>query len=221
MCAACGASGGVPRSPADGGAEARRRPAGVGHAHARRAPARELRAPEHPLAYGYPGRTVVFRQNFPLYDTPRRWLRMAYCTSCLDGPEDARSVVLEWGDRGGAPLVVSGQAWGEGGLVGRPAVLDLPAGKGHVVGLQLQPPAPRPEPRRPPPGLERHPQLARDPRGATMTFYRWLAALAMTGIAWPAFGQYCGQWDANNSGCWQQQRDEEDKRRRDAEESRK
>ena len=54
--------------------------------------------------------------------------------------------------------------------------------------------------------------------GATMNLYRWLAALAMTGIACPAFGQYCGQWDPNNPGCWQQQRDEEDKRRREAEE---
>ncbi len=51
-----------------------------------------------------------------------------------------------------------------------------------------------------------------------MNLYRWLAALAMTGIACPAFGQYCGQWDPNNPGCWQQQRDEEDKRRREAEE---
>ena len=41
-----------------------------------------------PLVYGYPAHTYVFRQNFPLYDTPRRWLRMAYCTTCLDGPED-------------------------------------------------------------------------------------------------------------------------------------
>jgi len=40
--------------------------------------------------------------------------------------------VLEWGDRDGAPLLVSGQVWGEAGLVGRPAILDMAVGKGHV-----------------------------------------------------------------------------------------
>jgi hypothetical protein len=108
-----------------------------------RTPGAHLRAtfarPDHPLAYGYPQRTHVFRQNFPLYDVPRRWLRMAYCTSCLDGPEDRAAVVLEWGDRGGAPLVVSGQAWGEERLLRRPAILDLPVGRGHVVAFNFNP----------------------------------------------------------------------------------
>jgi hypothetical protein len=95
--------------------------------------------PEHPVAYGYPARTHVFRQNFPLYDAPRRWLRMAYCTSCLDGPEDRAGIVLEWGDRDGAPLVVSGQAWGEERLLRRPAILDMPVGRGHVVAFNFNP----------------------------------------------------------------------------------
>src|SRR5262249_31682183 len=95
--------------------------------------------PDHPIAYGYPARAHVFRQNFPLYDAPRAWLRMAYCTSCLDGPEDTRGVVLEWGDREGAPFVVSGQAWGAANLMGRPAILDLRAGRGHVVAFNFNP----------------------------------------------------------------------------------
>jgi hypothetical protein len=95
--------------------------------------------PDHPIAYGYPARTHVFRQNFPLYDAPRRWLRMAYCTSCLDGPDDRSGIVLEWGDRDGAPLVVSGQAWGEERLLRRPAILDLPVGRGHVVAFNFNP----------------------------------------------------------------------------------
>ena len=95
--------------------------------------------PDHPVAYGYPARAHVFRQNFPLYDAPRRWLRMAYCTSCLDGPEDRGGVVLEWGDRDGAPLVVSGQAWGEERLLRRPAILDMPVGRGHVVAFNFNP----------------------------------------------------------------------------------
>jgi Zinc carboxypeptidase len=132
-------AGGVPRS-SQGGGEAS---AAAAQRVATRTPGAHLRVtfrrPDHPLAYGYPKRTHVFRQNFPLYDTPRRWLRMAYCTSCLDGPEDASGVVLEWGDREGALFVVSGQAWGEGSLVGRPAVLDLAAGKGHVVAFNFNP----------------------------------------------------------------------------------
>jgi hypothetical protein len=95
--------------------------------------------PNHPIAYGYPARTYVFRQNFPLYAVPRRWLQMAYCTTCLDGPIDPSGVVLEWGDREGAPLLVSGQVWGESGLVGRPAILDMPEGRGHVVAFNFNP----------------------------------------------------------------------------------
>jgi hypothetical protein len=110
---------------------------------ATRTPGAHLRVtfarPEHPLAYGYPARTHVFRQNYPLYDPPRSWLRMAYCTSCLDGPADRRAIVLEWGDRAGAPLVVSGQAWGGERLLGRPAILDLPVGRGHVVAFNFNP----------------------------------------------------------------------------------
>jgi hypothetical protein len=64
---------------------------------------------------------------------------MAYCTSCLDGPEDRNGVVMEWGDREGAPLVVSGQAWNEAGIVGHPAILDLPVGRGHVIAFNFNP----------------------------------------------------------------------------------
>jgi hypothetical protein len=132
-------AGGVPRSSQGGGEDS----AAASQGSKTRTPGSHLRVtfarPEHPIAYGYPARTHVFRQNFPLYDAPLRWLRMAYCTSCLDGPEDRSGIVLEWGDSGGAPLVVSGQAWGEAGLVHRPAILDLPAGKGHVVAFNFNP----------------------------------------------------------------------------------
>ncbi len=132
-------AGGVPRSAAGGGAEA----ASAALDSTTRTPGAHLRVsfvrPDHPIAYGYPARTHVFRQNFPLYSVPRRWLRMAYCTGCLDGPEDPRGVVLEWGDRGGTPMLVSGQIWGEAGLQGRPAILDLPAGRGHLVAFNFNP----------------------------------------------------------------------------------
>jgi hypothetical protein len=132
-------SGGVPRSSAGGGSDS----AAAAMEAVTRTPGAHVRAtfarPDHPLAYGYPVRTTLFRQNFPLYDAPRRWLRMAYCTTCLDGPLDRSSIVVEWGDREGAPLLVSGQVWGEAGLVGRPAVLDMSSGKGHVVAFNFNP----------------------------------------------------------------------------------
>jgi hypothetical protein len=81
----------------------------------------------------------VFRQNFPIYSVPRRWLRMAYCNTCLDGPLDSSGVVLEWGDHNGQPFVVSGQAWGEDNLIGHPAILDLRSGEGHVIAFNFNP----------------------------------------------------------------------------------
>lgn len=132
-------SGGVPRSAAGGGgsSSAAAQQAGT------RTPGAHVRVtfdrPDHPIAYGYPQHTWVFRQNFPLYNTPRRWLRMAYCTTCLDGPEDRSGIVMEWGDSDNKDFVVSGQAWGEENLIGRPAILDMPVGKGHVVTFNFNP----------------------------------------------------------------------------------
>ncbi len=132
-------AGGVPRSAAGSG----QAEAAASRDTATRTPGAHVRVsfarPDHPIAYGYAARTHVFRQNFPLYATPRRWLRAAYCTTCLDGPVDPRGVVLEWGDREGAPFVISGQAWGESNLIGRPAILDMPVGHGHVVAFNFNP----------------------------------------------------------------------------------
>jgi Zinc carboxypeptidase len=132
-------SGGVPRSTAGGGGASS---AASQHA-ATRTPGAHVRVTfdraDHPIAYGYPAHTYVFRQNFPLYNVPRRWLRMAYCTTCLDGPEDRSGIVMEWGDTDGKPFVESGQAWGEENLIGRPAILDMPVGRGHVVSFNFNP----------------------------------------------------------------------------------
>jgi Zinc carboxypeptidase len=132
-------AGGTPRSSQGGGAAA----AAAAQNAETRTPGAHVRVsfaqPAHPIAYGYAPRTWVFRQNFALYSIPRRWLRMAYCTVCLDGPIDRSGIVLEWGDREGAPFVVSGQAWGEDNLVGRAAIMDLHAGKGHVITFNFNP----------------------------------------------------------------------------------
>jgi len=132
-------SGGVPRSTAGGGGSS----SAASQQAATRTPGSHVRVtfdrPDHPIAYGYPSHTWVFRQNFPLYNIPRRWLRMAYCTTCLDGPEDRTGIVMEWGDSGNKDFVVSGQAWGEENLIGRPAILDMPVGKGHIVSFNFNP----------------------------------------------------------------------------------
>jgi hypothetical protein len=132
-------SGGVPRSTAGGGAAS----SAASQQAATRTPGAHVRVTfdraDHPIAYGYPAHTYVFRQNFPLYNIPRHWLRMAYCTTCLDGPEDRSGMVMEWGDTDGKPFVESGQAWGEENLIGRPAILDMPVGKGHVVCFNFNP----------------------------------------------------------------------------------
>ena len=131
-------AGGVPRSAAGGGGAS-----AAASQQGTRTPGAHVRVtfdrPDHPIAYGYPTHTWVFRQNFPLYNTPRRWLRMAYCTTCLDGPEDRSGIVMEWGDPSSKDFVVSGQAWGEENLIGRPAILDMPVGKGHVVSFNFNP----------------------------------------------------------------------------------
>jgi hypothetical protein len=57
--------------------------------------------------------------------------------------------------------------------------------------------------------------------GGLVNLTRAIVLLAMTGIASPAFGQFCGQWDPNNPGCWQQQREEEARRAREAEEEKR
>ena len=102
-------------------------------------PGAELRAtfkqPAHPIAYGYGAEANVFRTSLPVYDTPRRWLTMAYCTSCLTGPVDERHVVMTWG--GAGDMVVSGGIRGEKDLAGHPAILDMPTGAGHIVSFNF------------------------------------------------------------------------------------
>ncbi len=112
----------------------------------------KFRNPEHPLAYGYPAVTSAFRSNGPIYDPPRRWLTMSYCTSCLNGPIDMSAVVLQWGthpfDPGAeadtstgmeGPIIVSGGGENVESLNGRPAILDFPVGNGRVLVYNFNP----------------------------------------------------------------------------------
>ena len=116
-------------------------------------PGSELRVkftrPDHPLAYGFPAVTSVFRTALPVYDVP------------VPG---RRNVVLQWGTKlrsedreetgSDAPkakdvkdaakkdepkMLVSGAVKGEDELEGRPAILDLPAGRGRVLAFNFNP----------------------------------------------------------------------------------
>ncbi|OGD27481.1 MAG: hypothetical protein A2V57_00645 [Candidatus Aminicenantes bacterium RBG_19FT_COMBO_65_30] len=116
-------------------------------------PGSELRVkfvrPDHPLAYGSPEVTSAFRTGLTVYDI---------AVSGRGG------VVLQWGTKlrtedreeeaaeGAKPkdpkdpakkdevkMLVSGAVKGEDELEGRPAILDLPAGKGRVVAFLFNP----------------------------------------------------------------------------------
>jgi hypothetical protein len=113
-------------------------------------PGIELRAkflqPDHPLRYGYPIETSAFRSNYGIYDPPKRWLTASYCTSCLDGPWDFRYMVLQWGthkfesgEETAKSMIVSGGGKKVEQMEGRPAILDIPSGKGHYLIYNFNP----------------------------------------------------------------------------------
>jgi hypothetical protein len=104
--------------------------------------------PDHPLAYGSPEVTSVFRSYGPVYDIAR---------------SSRKNVVMQWGTKpraedreeekpavaGQAPadaakkpeakMLVSGALKGEDELEGRPAIMDFAVGKGRVVAFNFNP----------------------------------------------------------------------------------
>jgi hypothetical protein len=104
-----------------------------------------FRRPDHPLAYGYRETTTAFREERPLYAVRRN--------------EEGR-VVMQWGERvprddddgedekdkdkdkdkaGKDALVVSGGVKGADEVEGKPAILDIPTGRGRVVAFDFDP----------------------------------------------------------------------------------
>jgi Zinc carboxypeptidase len=133
--------GGASTLPLDGGIARGVRRASV---KALFTPGSELRArfrrPEHPIAYGYPETTSVFRENRPVYRVRRA---------------DEGRIVLQWGTRlapaddeedddssskdEAADLVVSGGIKGGDELQRKPAILDVPTGEGRIVAFDFDP----------------------------------------------------------------------------------
>jgi hypothetical protein len=106
--------------------------------------------PDHPIAYGYPRVTSVFRDTAPVYTVrpnDRRWIVLQWGTRMPkeerdDGqPVAAATTASQGGDAGAkpVPMLVSGGVKGEDVLEGRPAIVDIPAGKGHLVAFNFNP----------------------------------------------------------------------------------
>ncbi|MHC4470111.1 MAG: M14 family zinc carboxypeptidase [Planctomycetota bacterium] len=94
----------------------------------------KVRRPEHPLAWGYPEVTHLFRANLPGYRVRRydeRYVVMQFGTKdpypADDEPEDHEEKEPK------DPIVLSGGFRGFEVLDGAPAVLDVPVGSGRVV----------------------------------------------------------------------------------------
>jgi hypothetical protein len=115
-------------------------------------PGSELRArfrrPDHPLAYGYPEVTSVFRENRPLYAVRRADLGRVVLQWGAAAPKDdddeasaeAEGAEPKTGkDEKKQPLVVSGGVKGASEIEGKPAVLDIPVGQGRVVAFDFDP----------------------------------------------------------------------------------
>jgi hypothetical protein len=134
--------GGASKVPLDGGIAR-----DVSHASVKGvyAPGSELRArfrrPDHPIAYGYGDEISAFREDRTLY--------------AVRHSEEGR-IVLQWGtelprddeeagetqddnEKKKEPLVMNGGIKGADELVGKPAILDIPIGRGRVVAFDFDP----------------------------------------------------------------------------------
>jgi len=105
--------------------------------------------PDHPLAYGYPEVTSAFRTGLPVYDTgvaSRRGVVLQWGTKLRTedrdqaGPESGKPKdAKEQGKKEDIKMLVSGAVKGDDDLEGRPAILDLPAGRGRVLAFNFNP----------------------------------------------------------------------------------
>jgi hypothetical protein len=119
-------------------------------------PGSELKAkftrPDHPIAYGMTETTSVFRSMLPVYDIARSGrgavvLQWGTKLRAEDREEEKPDAELtkeakdakEAAKKKEVKMLVSGAIKGEDLLEGRPAILDVPAGKGRVVAFLFNP----------------------------------------------------------------------------------
>ena len=162
--------GGASALPLEGGFVRDIRRARSGDLHT---PGVEVRArfsrPDHPLAYGYPEITTVFREDLPLYEAPEHRAGLAVlrwgtrppryldeeARQDGDWAEAGREEAPDAGDKEDKPaetkagpatggkkpsgIVVSGGMRGEDELEGKPAILDIPVERGRVIAFNFDP----------------------------------------------------------------------------------
>ena len=99
----------------------------------------------HPIAYGYKPVDSVFRGSFTTYrvrPADRDWVVLQWGTKAPKedrDPAEAPPDSAKGAAKEDAAMVVSGGAKGDDSLEGRPAILDIPVGKGHVVAYNFNP----------------------------------------------------------------------------------
>ncbi|HKY33479.1 MAG TPA: M14 family zinc carboxypeptidase [Candidatus Polarisedimenticolia bacterium] len=109
-------------------------------------PGSELRArfrrPGHPIAYGYSETPGIFRGNGALFDVKEKDAGMVVMQfgTVVPKPYGEEEKPREPGkEEKPEPLCISGLVKGEEDLAGKPAILDIPAGKGRVVVFAFNP----------------------------------------------------------------------------------
>jgi hypothetical protein len=104
--------------------------------------------PDHPLAYGSPEVTSVFRSYGPVYDiarSSRKNVVMQWGTKPRaedreeEKPAAAGQAEADAAKKPEAKMLVSGALKGEDELEGRPAIMDFAVGKGRVVAFNFNP----------------------------------------------------------------------------------
>jgi hypothetical protein len=109
-------------------------------------PGAELRTtflrPDHPVAYGCKPVDSVFRGSFGVYrvrPADRGWVVLQWGTKPPKEDRDPAEAPAETPAKEDGTMVVSGGAKGEDTLEGRPAILDIPVAKGHVIAYNFNP----------------------------------------------------------------------------------
>ncbi len=110
--------------------------------------------PDHPLAYGSPEVASVFRSMLPVYDIARsargsvvlQWGTKLRKEDREDEGPDALAALTkeereakEKAKKDEPKMLVSGALKGDDELEGRPAILDIAAGKGRVIAFNFNP----------------------------------------------------------------------------------
>jgi len=108
-----------------------------------------FRRPDHPVAFGYPATIEALREDRTLYRVrrvDRGRVVLQWGSSVKDEAEEDEAAGDDAGgdkDKKDEPkkdaLVVSGGVKGASEVEGKPAILDVPVGRGHVVAFDFDP----------------------------------------------------------------------------------